>query len=72
LIDGYEKPEEIGDPIDPKAGSEVSQLFSSFHAALCASGQSPNEAFKNLAVTEPFFRWPEIVAAFKEQHAIGD
>jgi hypothetical protein len=37
------------------------------HAALCEANQDAKEAFEHLAATEPFNRYPEMLAAFKEQ-----
>jgi len=72
LIDGSEQPESIGGPTGKKAPSEVQQYFRSLHAALCDAGQDPKESFELLAATEPFHRYPELLAAFKEHEHIGD
>ena len=72
LIDGSEQPDSIGDPATKKAPPEIQQYFRSLHAALCEGGQDAKEAFEQLAATEPFHRYPEMLAAFKEQKRIGD
>ncbi len=46
--------------------------FALLHAALCADGRSPEVAFEQLAATEPFHRYPELLAVFKERERIGD
>ena len=72
LIDGSEQPESIGDPSAKKAPSEIHQYFRSLHAAMCDAGQDAEEAFDLLAATEPFHRYPELLAAFKEHEHIGE
>lgn len=72
LIDGSQEPENIGDPAGKKAPPEIQQYFRSLHKALCDSDQDPKEAFECLAGTEPFYRYPEMLAAFKEQEGMGD
>jgi hypothetical protein len=72
LIDGSEQPDSIGDPAGKKAPPETQQYFRSLHAALCQAGQDAREAFERLAATEPFHRYPEMLAAFREQEQTGD
>jgi len=72
LIDGSEKPESIGDASAKKAPPEIQQYFRSLHGAMCRSGQDPGDAFEQLAATEPFHRYPEFLAAFKEREQLGD
>jgi hypothetical protein len=72
LIDGSEQPHSIGDPVVKKAPPEIQQYFRCLYAVLCEEGQDPNEAFTCLAATEPFYRYPEMLAAFKEQEQLGD
>ena len=72
LIDGSEQPDSIGDPAGKKAPPDMQQYFRSLHAALCEADQDAKEAFEHLAATEPFNRYPEMLAAFKEQEQIGD
>jgi len=72
LIDGSENPEAMGVPTAMKMPTGLPELFRSLHAALCEAGQLPSPAFDQLAATEPFFRYPEFLAAFKEQQGIGE
>jgi hypothetical protein len=72
LIDGSERPDSIGNPAAKRAPPEIQQYFRSLYAALCETEQDPNEAFTHLAATEPFYRYPEMLAAFKEQEHLGD
>ena len=72
LIDGSEQPDSIGDPTTKNAPPEIQQYFRSLHAALCGAGQDAKIAFEHLAATEPFHRYPEMLAAFKEVEQIGN
>jgi hypothetical protein len=72
LIDGSEQPDSIGDPAAKKIPAGLPELFKSLHKALCRGGQDARQAFDQLAVTEPFFRYPELLSAFKEQEQLGD
>ena len=45
--------------------------FRSLHAASARRAVS-GSAFEQLAATEPFYRYPELLAAFKERERIGD
>jgi hypothetical protein len=72
LIDGSEQPDKLGDPATNKAPPEIQKYFRSLHTALCEAEQNPKEAFDHLAATEPFHRYPEMLAAFKETEHIGD
>jgi hypothetical protein len=71
LIDGSQEPENIGDPATKKAPPELQQYFRSLYSTMCAD-RAPQEAFEQLAATEPFYRYPEMLAAFKEQRRLGD
>jgi hypothetical protein len=71
LIDGSEQPDSIGDPVAKKAPPEIQQYFRSLYKALCDAGQAPQDAFEHLAAAEPFYRYPEMLAAFKEQEFMG-
>jgi hypothetical protein len=71
LIDGSEQPENIGDLAGKKAPPGTAELLKSLHAGLCDAGQEPLPAFEHLAATEPFFRYPELLSAFREQEQIG-
>jgi hypothetical protein len=70
LIDGSENPDKFGD--QKKAPSEMHEVFRSLHAVLCAGGATSEVAFEQLAATEPFHRYPELLAVFKERERIGD
>jgi len=70
LIDGSENPDRFGD--QKKASPEMHEVFRALHATLCAGGSSPEVAFEQLAATEPFHRYPELLAVFKERERIGD
>ena len=70
LIDGSENPDKFGE--QKKAPPEMHEVFRALHAALCAGGSSPEVAFEQLAATEPFHRYPELLAVFKERERIGD
>lgn len=72
LIESSQQPDSMGDPVARKAPPELLQYFRSLHAALCEADHDPKEAFECLAGTEPFHRYPEMLAAFKEQEQIGD
>lgn len=72
LIDGSEQPENMGDPGARKMPPDLQQYFRSLHAALCEGGQGRRQAFERLAATEPFNRFPEILAVFREQLSLGD
>ena len=72
LIDGSENPEKFGDQTQKKAPPEMHEVFRALHATLCSGGRSPEVAFEQLAATEPFHRYPELLAVFKERERIGD
>lgn len=55
-----------------KAPPEMHDVFCALHASLRGSGLSPELAFEQLAATEPFHRYPELLAAFKEREQMGD
>ena len=70
LIDGSENPDKFGD--QNKAPAEMHEMFRMLHAALCRRGSTSEVAFEQLAATEPFHRYPELLATFKEREGIGD
>jgi len=72
LIDGSENPHMLGYQSQKKAPQEMHDAFRDLHAALCADGRSREIAFEQLAATEPFHRYPELLAVFKERERIGD
>ena len=72
LIDGSENPEKLGDQLQKRAPQEMHDVFRALHASLCANGRSPELAFEQLAATEPFHRYPELLAVFKDRERLGD
>ena len=64
LIDGSEQPDAIAQPTH--ANAEVREFFVALHSTLCQAGQTPREAFEHLAMTEPFHRYPEMLATLQE------
>jgi hypothetical protein len=72
LIDGSENPESLGNHSQKKAPPEMHEIFRALHITLCTGGSSPEVAFEQLAATEPFHRYPELLAVFREREQIGD
>ena len=72
LIDSSENPEKLGDQAQKKAPPEMHDVFRALHGSLCENGRSAELAFEQLAATEPFHRYPELLAGFKEREQIGD
>ena len=62
----------VGLPVVPTIDAALSALPVLQWRLSAAHAQDAREAFEQLAATEPFYRYPEMLAAFKEQQHIGD
>jgi hypothetical protein len=65
MIDNAEHPGEQAAPFESAPSNELRQMLHQMFAALVADGFSDDEARSRLAVTEPFDRYPELIATFE-------
>jgi hypothetical protein len=72
LADGSDNHEAVAAPIEDKMGGEAEQLMEQFFEFLRKRKLTPQQCFETLSGTEPFVRYPTVLAAFKEKHAIGE
>jgi hypothetical protein len=71
LADGSDDHEAVAAPVDDKLSGEAEQLME-FCFDLLRKRHKETEAFAKLCHTEPFVRYPDLLATFKEKHDIGD
>jgi hypothetical protein len=69
VMDAREHPDAVRQPFAGR-DSEVSKMLADCFATLVGGGAAPEAAVELLAVREPFDRFPEVVAAFREAQGI--
>jgi hypothetical protein len=65
-LDDSQNPDEQADPFEGAALSEVEDLLRRTYLSLRSVGLSPSHARERLAGTEPFNRFPELIATLEE------
>jgi hypothetical protein len=71
LADGSDDHEAVAAPVDDKLSGEAEQLME-FCFDLLRKRHKDSEAFEKLCQCEPFVRYPDLLATFKEKHDIGE
>jgi hypothetical protein len=72
LADGSDNHEAVAAPADDKLGGEAEKLMEQCFELLRKRRMTPEQSFGFLCASEPFARYPAVIAAFKEKHEIGE
>lgn len=70
VLDSAEHPDEHAAPFDEAAGDEVLELMERLFASLVERGAEPELALEQLAGSDPFSAFPELIAVVKEKNGI--
>jgi hypothetical protein len=66
-LDDLQNPDEQAGPFEGAAAAEVADLLRRTYVSLRSTGLSPAHARERLAGTEPFNRFPELIATLEEE-----